>query len=270
MTATTTAPAGVPFIYEGASIHARGFALGAVYDSLGRPPADDVWMEYGYVPNCWRHADFPGHILWKPAHDIVLIAQLRSATPTASTVLQLGQLALGRAAAPLYVTSYPLALRMAMRGPGTLVLPPDAFRCRRLWPHRGEPAHVVMVEGIPVELRISGTRGKRGVRLYAEAFIGRAHETKKNEPRSLIFSGDARHVLIQRNPDQLKRFTARVMDVLLLFAYERRDLGVEVDHRRLTGRQVARVQLRMGDLAFAIRLPQSGRTLRYVGDYFKP
>ena len=89
-----------------------------------------------------------------------------------------------------------------------------------------------MVEGIPVELRISGTRGKRGVRLYAEAFIGRAHETKKKEPRSLIFSGDARHVLIQRNPDQLKRFTARVMDVLLLFAYERRDLGVEVDHRR--------------------------------------
>jgi hypothetical protein len=190
---------GVPFDYEGIPIHARGLTLAAVYDSHWQPTAGSAWVEYGYVPDCWRHPAFPGHILWTPEDGVVLIAHLSSSTPRIATVEALGQLALGPTATPISVATYPLALRLPMRGPGQLDVPAGGFRCRRLWPLKGEPAHVETVERVPIELRISGTRGNTGVRIYAEAFVGRAHVTaaqdekdgrkrKKEKPRSLILA----------------------------------------------------------------------------------
>ena len=87
--------------------------------------------------DCWTHPAFPRHILWKPEPDVVFIVHLSpSSTPSVATVEALGQLALGPTATPMSVGTYPLSLRLPMRGPGELVLPDRAFRCRRLWPPR--------------------------------------------------------------------------------------------------------------------------------------
>ena len=60
------------------------------------------------------------------------------------------------------------------------------------------------------------------------------------------------------------------MDRLFAFACARRAHGLELDHRRLTGRRLGRSRpdSQKSDVEFEIRLPQPGRTLRYVGDYF--
>jgi hypothetical protein len=60
---------------------------------------------------------------------------------------------------------------------------------------------------------------------------------------------------------------------LLVFAYFRRDDGLEVDHRALTGRQLGRVLMSTtdpGDVEYAIRLPQPGGTEAYVGSWVSP
>lgn len=257
----------VPYVYEGVPIHSRGLTVAAIYDSLWCPPADCMWVEHAYVSECWQHPQFPRHVVWKPESDVVLVAH-QSSSPKVGTVLALGRLALGPTATPSRVTTYPLALRLPLRGPGRLALPDGGFRCRRLWPPPGEPSHLDDVDGVPVELRISGSTVKDNVRLYAEAFVGRAHDNKKKQPRSLLFSADARHVLLE-DRRQVKRFTARLMDLLLGFAYWRQDEGLEVDHRALPGRQVGRVQMcaDIDDVEFAIRLPRTGGVLTYVGSY---
>lgn len=49
------------------------------------------------------------------------------------------------------------------------MLPRGGFRCRRLWPNVGEPAHVELVDHLPIELRISGTVVNQHVRGAAAA-----------------------------------------------------------------------------------------------------
>jgi hypothetical protein len=59
----------------------------------------------------------------------------------------------------------------------------------------------------------------------------------------------------------------------VVFAPERGDVGVEVDNRRLLGRQLGRVRVpaHVADIEFAIRLPQpDGTTRKYIGDYAVP
>jgi|HubBroStandDraft_4_1064222.scaffolds.fasta_scaffold287299_2 hypothetical protein len=65
---------------------------------------------------------------------------------------------------------------------------------------------------------------------------------------------------------------ARLMDCLLGFAYHGRDHGLEIDHRRLPGRQLGRIRIRkdIDDVEFDIRLPQTGGTQSYVGSYVLP
>jgi hypothetical protein len=188
-------------------------------------------------------------------------------------------------AVPTTVGTYPLALRLPLLGLGLLRFPRRPARCLRLWPFEGEPAYVEIVEGIEVELRITGTTVAGVDRAYVEAFVGRTHTVKKTVvdstgkkvktevPRQLIFSGDARHVHLAQNPLAVQQFTARLMDRLVIFADTRRDVGVQVSRRRLQGRMLARVQVpvAVGDLQFAVRLPQpNGTTTRFVGDYAVP
>jgi len=62
------------------------------------------------------------------------------------------------------------------------------------------------------------------------------------------------------------------MDRLLGFAHERRDEGLEVDSRAISGRRLGRVQIceDIHDVEFAIRLPQPNGALTFVGTYFTP
>jgi hypothetical protein len=282
MATTTVAVGGIPYIYEGAPFHARALTLAAVYDTPWEPDPGTTWEEHGYVPRCWTHPAFRGHILCKPEDDVVVIAHESMSTPRLATISAMAQLALGSQIQPSSVGMYPLAVRLPMKGPGSLLLPPGNFRSRRLWPLGGEKAHVRIIENIPVEFRISGTRTPQTLSFCAEAFIGRTHETTRTDelsccntrvPRAMIFAGDARHVLLAPTPQQLKRFTARLMDSLLVFAYFRRDDGLEVDHRALTGRQLGRVQMSTadpGDVEFKIRLPQPGGMESYVGSWVSP
>jgi hypothetical protein len=63
------------------------------------------------------------------------------------------------------------------------------------------------------------------------------------------------------------------MDRLVTFAYERQDVGLEVDDRRLPGRLVGRVQVpaHVADVEFAIRIPQpNGKPMKFVGDHAVP
>jgi hypothetical protein len=234
------------------------------------------------VPDCWTHPAFQRHIHSKPESDIVVITHLSSSsTPNVATAEALGRLALGPAATATSMGMYPLSLRLPMCGPGQLALRDDGFLCGRLWPPPGAPAHIEIVQNIPVELRISGSRVKGIVRLAAEVFVGRTHETTREEetrygtkktvvPRSFLYRGDGRHVLLLQDPLRVQRFTARLMDRLIVFAYERQDLGLQVEHRTLTGRRLGRVGIARDDVEFAIRLPQPNETLRYIGDYAVP
>jgi hypothetical protein len=227
------------------------------------------------VRNGWCHPAYPRHVLWKPADHVVVVTQLALSTPKEAEVLQLGGIALGPAATPSHIASYPLALRLPMRSPDTppFALPDGNFRVRRLWPPAGQPAHVEYVDKVPVEVRVSGTSVGQGLRLYAEAFIGRVHQNREKQPRSLIYTGDARHVLLAPDQMRVRRFTARIMDALLMFAHRRQDEGLTVDHRPLSGRRIGRVRMSaadVGDVEFAIRLPQPGRTESYVGSYVLP
>jgi len=196
MASSTTATEAEPFIYAGTPIHARGFALAALYNGLWRPPAGGAWVEHSHLPNCWQHPSYPRHVVWKRRNHDVVVTQLAASTPDVSLVLHLGRTALGPGASPQSLVSYPLALRLPMRGPGKLTLPQDSCRCRRLWPPPGEDPCLDRVEGKQVELRVSGTSAGQELRLYGEVFVGRAHENRDGEPRSLIFTGDARHVLL--------------------------------------------------------------------------
>jgi hypothetical protein len=272
-TAMATA-SGIARIYEGVPIHARGFALAAVHDSWWRPPRHGVWAADQHVSNAWRHPGYPRHVLWKPEESLVVIARLAKSTPTVGEVLHLGRVALGPTVTPSQIASYPLSLRLPMRCPGPLpfTLPPGNFRVRRLWPAPGAAPHIEFVERVPIELRISGTSDRRGLRLYAECFIGRVHQNRRKRPRSLIYTGDGRHVRIAPSLQEAKRFTARLMDCLLGFAYRLQNIGLEIDHRSLPGRQLGRVQIckDIDDVEFAIRLPQPGGTQSYVGSYVLP
>jgi hypothetical protein len=272
-----------PFIYEGAPFHARGLTAAAVYTSSWSPPPDSAWVEHEHVSDCWTHPAYPRHLLSKPNTNIVLISHTSSSTPKMATVLELGALALGAGAIPLRVGMFPLALRLPMRGPGTLVVPDTPVRCARLWPPVGERAHLKTVDGVTVEFRISGTGAPGNVGLYAEAFIGQPHlkgggllddRASPKEPRALLFTADARKVLLL--PD-VKRFTAWVMDGLLMFAISRGDEGLDVDHRPLPGRLLGRVLLDLdiykdvpgaADVKFAIRLPHVGGVRKYEGSLF--
>jgi hypothetical protein len=284
MGTATAVGTGVPFVYDGVPIHARGLTVAALYPSSWEPPPNGAWKEYGHVADCWTHPAFPRHILSKPEPDLVLVAHLSTSTPDASTVMQLGRQAMGPMAEPSSVATYPLSLRLPMRGPGDLSVPDCGFRCRRLWPAAGQPAHIEHVDGIPVELRISGNSVKDDVRLCAELFVGRTHETTRDEetsdgtkkktvePRSFIFAGDGRHVLRLQDPLRVKRLTARLMDRLVTFAYARQDVGLDVENRQLTGRRLGRARLAQGveDIEFDIRLPRPQGTVRYTGDYVLP
>ena len=238
------------------------------------PPPDGPWVARKFVPNAWTHDAYPRHVVWKPEDDVVVVSQLAASTPKEAGALRVGQAALGASAAPMQVGSYPLSLRLSMtaRSDLQLELPHGCFRCRPLWPPEGHEAYLEVVEGVQVELRISGTSVGQGVRFYAEAFAGRAHQTRKGKRRLLLYTADARHVLLLPNPERLKRFTARLMDRLVAFAYFRQDVGLEVDHRRLTGRRLGVVQAcpDIDDVEFAIRLPPPGGMEKYVGSYVTP
>ena len=135
-----------------------------------------------------------------------------------------------------------------------------------------EPAHIEEVGGVPIELRITGTKLKgRDLALYAEVFVGRAHENKKREPRSLLFSGDSRHVRLEHDLQRVKRFTARLSDRLLMFASSRGMHGLDIDDRPLSGLLIGRAHVSGDiDVEFDIRLPQPEGTASYVGNYVLP
>ena len=122
-----------------------------------------------------------------------------SSAPKRASVEALAHLALGATITPISVATYPLTLRLPMVGPGDLVLPQARFRCRRLWPSEDAPAHVEVVEHIPIELRVSATGETDDARVCAEVFVGRAHvvtkvvrnnagkSVKTQKPRAIIF-----------------------------------------------------------------------------------
>ncbi len=270
----SSAPARLADGFDGTPIHARGFALAAVYKTPSQPAADGDWVEHGYISNAWTHPAFPRHVVWKPADDVVVVTQLAQSTPKEAVALKVARAALGPSAVPEYVVSYPLCVRLSMTA-GTdlrLELPQGPYRCRRLWPTREADAHVEVLDGVKVELRVSGTSVGRSTRFYAEAFVGRAHVNKKSEPRSIIFGADARHVLLAPDPQQLQRFTARLMDRPFTFAVVREDDGLAIDGRRLAGRRLGLVRAcqHVDDFEFAIRLPQPQGTMKFVGSWFSP
>jgi hypothetical protein len=83
------------------------------------------------------------------------------------------------------VGAYALSFRIPMRGPGQLVVPVGDFRCRPLRPGPGERPCVVDVDGLLVDLRISGTRWDGALSLCAELFVGRPHLARcHGEPRA--------------------------------------------------------------------------------------
>jgi hypothetical protein len=263
--------------FVGAPFHARGFALAAPYETDWVPAGGGPWTAHAHVQGCWTHADYPRHLLWKPDENdhVVVVTQLAQSTPSAALALEVGRAALGAAAMPMYTIAYPLALRLPMKAKGApgFPLPHGTYRCRRLWPPPGVDAYVKDIEGVKAEFRISGTDVGQDVRLYAEAFVGRTHETRQRQPRSLIFSADARHVLLAPYEKRAQRFTAQLMDQLLMFACERECDGLEVDRRRLPGRRLGVTcvcEEEGDDVEFAIRLPQPGGDIRYDGNYFRP
>jgi hypothetical protein len=267
---TAIEPPTLPRSYAGVPIHARGFALAAVYDSSWSPPDDGDWTDSEHIIDVWHHRRFPRHVVWKPESARVVITELAQGTPRPIAAAELARLALGPGATPARVVSYPISLRLPMRGPGSLVIPSEPHRCRRVWPPPNESAHLESVDGVPVEFRIDSSTGSTDDRIYAAAFVGRAHANDNGEPRAMIFAADARHALLAPSALEVRAFTAHLMDRLFMFACNRHDQGVTLDHRRLTGRRLGRSRpdSQGSDIEFEIRLPQPGRTLRYVGDYF--
>ncbi len=259
-----------PAAYDGVPIHARGFALAAVYDSSWSPPDDAAWVESEHLMRVWRHRRFAKHVVWKPDAARVVVTQLAATAPRLDTAQELARIALGQGARPTRVVSFPLALRLPLRGPGQLVIASEPHRCRRAWPNVGEPAHLESIDGTVVEFRVTTTTANGGLCIYAEAFVGRAHEDERGTPRSIIYTADARHLLLAPTAHEVESFTAHVMDRLFTFARNRRAQGLEFDHRRLTGRRVGRSRPneQNDDVQFEIRLPQPSRMLSYLGDWY--
>ncbi len=133
--------------FHGAPIHARGFALAAVYrKTASQTTPDSDWVGHGYISNAWTH---PG--------TLSVVTQLAQSTPKEAVALQVARASLGPSAVPEYVVSYPLCVRLSMTA-GTdlrLELPQGPYRCPRLWPTRGADAHV------------GGARGSTPGRLWA-------------------------------------------------------------------------------------------------------
>jgi len=259
----------VPASYAGVPIHARGFAVAAEYASSWSPPDDGEWEASEHVTRVWGHPLFPRHIVWKPDPGRVVVTQVPLSTPNMAPLVAFAAFALGQGAPPTRVVSYPLALRSPIRGPGRLAVPVNPHRCFRAWPPKGEPAHIEHVDGVPIEFRITTSAVNGSLLAYAEAFVGRAHENEYAEPRALIYPADGRHALLAPTTLDIVGFTAHLMDRLFMFAVSRRDQGLALDHRRLTGRRLGRSRrdAQGSDIEFEIRLPQPGRTLRYVGNY---
>jgi hypothetical protein len=272
----------IPYTLAGVPIFSRGLTVALVYSSTWRPPvsadSQTPWSEDEYIQNCWRHRDFPDHIVWAPAPGQLFVAHtsMTSSAPKRATVHALALAALGPSASPVREVMLPLSLRVPLQGPGRLTVPERYFRCDRFWPPSNEPPELGQVDGVPVELRVSGTRGATGLSVWAEAFIGWSHVDApdaegKERPRAMVFGGDARRLVVPQNESDVKRLVAGVMDRLLGFAYWRGEQGLEVDrHGHLPGRLVGRVQVpaHVADIEFAIRLPQpDGTTTRFIGDY---
>jgi len=256
----------IPRVYLGAPFHARGFAIAGVYRGSWEPPARSAWIVHPYVAETWAHPGFPRHVLRKRRDGLLVFTQLSSSTPNERTLFAFARSALGPQAMPVETICFPIALRLPLRATTatSIPIPSGGFRCRRLWPLIDNAAHIEVVETIDTELRVTGSRGARGVSLYAEAFIARAFETWDGAPRSLLFPADASRLLDGPRGD-LVRFTTRLMDRLLVFAYYRRDQGLDIDHRRLQGRLVGRVQIAAdGDTEYRVRLPQPSGVLKAV------
>jgi hypothetical protein len=273
---------GVPYTYDGTPIYARGLTVALTFSSSWRPPMEDPsrtpWSADEHVSSCWRHRHFPGHVVVAPQHGELLVAHtsMTSSAPKRTTVAALAVARLGPGATPTHEVMLPLSLRLPLRGPGCLSLPEGYFRCARLWPAPNEPDNVAQVSGVPVGLRVSGTRDATGLSVWAEAFIGWSHVDApdadgKQRPRSMVFPGDARRLVVPQDQAKVKRLVAGVMDLLLELAYWRQDVGLEVDrHGHLPGRLVgrARVAARETDVEFTVRLPQPSGTVKYIGDYY--
>jgi hypothetical protein len=64
------------------------------------------------------------------------------------------------------------------------------------------------VDGVPVEFRIDSSTGSTDDRIYAAAYVGRAHMNEYGEPRAMIFTADARHALLEARAPDVRAFTA--------------------------------------------------------------
>jgi hypothetical protein len=258
----------LPSTYTGVKIYPRGFAAAVEYESVWVPKEEDGWTSHRHVPWLSIHARFPGQLVWKPGPDRVVVSELVAGTPKRAACI-LAAAAAGTAASPRRVVVYPLAMRIRLRGPGKLQVPPAPHRCRRVWPPLGDLPCIDTVDGVPVELRITTSRGTSGLNTYAELFVGRAHETVDHSPRSMIFGADARYALLVPSDLDVLGVTARLIDLLFRFACQRRDQGLEFDRRPLAGTRLASSRPGDGgsDVEFVIALPQPGGTRRYVGSY---
>jgi hypothetical protein len=268
----------VPYTLAGVPIYSRGLTLAAIYSSTWRPPLDGPqtpWSEDGHVQDCWRHADYPDHIVWASGPGELFFAHtsMTSSAPKRMTVTALAQAALGAGVTPVREAMLPLSLRVPLKGPGRLPVPTVDTRCHRFWPPEDAPPIEIKVGKVPVELRVAGTLGPTGLSVYAEAIIGWNHVTAPNEdgeqrPRKMLFTGDARQLVVPQTEEDVKRLIARVMDHLLGFAHQR---GLKVDrHGHLPGRLLARSQVPWDDvdIEFAVRLPQPHGPVKYIGDYY--
>lgn len=203
---------------------------------------------------------------------------MTSSAPKRATVEALVRAVLGANATPTREVTFPLSLRLPLLGPGHLSVASRYFPCHRLWPAPDEAAYEEEVDGLPVELRVSGTPLRKGLSVFCEAVIGWSHVTAPDEdgnqtPCAMVFSNDARWLLVPQSQAEVKRLIARSMDLLLKFVCRRSGQGLEPDHRgHLPGRLAGRVrQARdVDDVEFDIRLPQPHGTPKFVGDYAVP
>jgi hypothetical protein len=256
--------------FIGATIHARGNALGVIY-----PPVPGASFQgpglhpHTFYRDAWTHEDYRHHVIWQLGSGHSIVTQLANGSPHVSWAESLGKRLFGAGAKPVNRTMYPLALRMPLRpspGPFALTLPSRQFLCQRLWPSVGH-TYMTRVEGIDVELRITGSRVPR-LNLYAEAFLGRAHENGDGEPRCFQFSEDARHLQTAPQPGDIRRVTVKLLHELVTFVDFARCLGLDVDVRkRLPGGIVGRV-LRIDDAGnpeFAVKVLQPMSAITFKG-----
>jgi len=134
-----------PYTYAGTPIYARGLTVALTFSSSWRPPlaepSQTPWFEDEHVQNCWRHRDFPGHVVLAPEPGQLFFAHtsMTSSAPKQATVEALALAALGPGAVPTREVMLPLSLRVPLKGPGHVPMPGGYFRCHRFWPPPKKP-----------------------------------------------------------------------------------------------------------------------------------